>query len=549
MLTVQLDQAGTAQFQQLTETLGEAQATAHLGLLALRKHCQGDFAYFCRMILGYTDMNAEHEALCEFLQHDPATLKLILMPRYTFKSSILTIGKTLWDLLRDPNERILIASDAAEKAEGFLLGIKNHILGLTHGQGFRTLTWGQTWEVDPQQQTWNQSAIVIKARTRAAVEPSVDTAGLETSKVGKHYSRIRFDDLVTDKNVTTKDLMDKVEECFKKSGSLLDPSGSTDLGGTRWHFGDLYGRLLAEYRGRPGFAVFHRKAYEGERYFFADIGKNSLTPARLAEKLATQKTRLFSALYQNEPTSAEDQTFKAEHFRFYTAAKDAAFWAWAQQLYITCVLDAIPPPTSDHGDDAALTVVGTDADQVMYALDAVAGRLTVEQQIEHGLALHARWRFRKFGLETNAFQRMIRSALDLKLAERRRSPAWRPFSIVEFSGITQGNKEQRIQGLQPWHRQGLLRLPGERLELLSGVWSRLAYQMMEFPHSQHDDLLDSLAYHLQLKQPGTATNRPEEYPYGSAKWFERHYWLPREQARQRSLPRRQRGAVPQLAFS
>ena len=510
---------------------------------------RGSLRLFCREILHYTDMNAEHDALCEFLQEHPARTKLILMPRYTFKSSIVTMGHSLWLLLRDANERILLCSDAAEKAEGFLLGIKNHILGLTSGGDFRKLTHQQPWEVDPQQQSWNQSAIVIAARTQAQVEPSIDTAGLETSKVGKHYSRIKFDDLVTDKNVTTKELMDKVEECYKKSLSLLQPSGSVDLCGTRWHFGDLYGRLLAEYAGRPDFAIFHRKASEGQRYFFQDIGKDSLTPEFLATKRSTQGTRLFSCLYQNEPVDDETATFKAADFRFYQVTHNESFDRWVATLYVTCVLDPIPPPTSDHGDDAAITVVGTASDHTMFLLDAVSKRMSPEQQIEDVLSLHAKWRFRKFGLETNAFQRMVKSMLEHRLRTLRQQPTYHPFEIVEFSGITQGNKERRIEGLEPWHRQGLLKFPGEKLELLTGVWSTLAYQMLQFPHSQHDDLLDSLAYHLQVKQAGYDTPQRVEYPVTSAAWYEREIWA-KEQVRviQRQ-PRWRRPPMPQLAFS
>lgn len=513
-------------------------------LAKLTVQCKRDFAFFCRRILGYADMNAEHDALCEFLQQSPARVKLILMPRYTFKSSIVTIGQSLWRLLNDPNERILLCSDAAEKAEGFLLGIKNHILGLTGQEGFRRLTAAQPWEVDPQRHAWNQSAIVIAARTQAQVEPSIDTAGLETSKVGMHYSRIVFDDLVTDKNVTTKELMDKVEECYKKSLSLLQPSGSVDLCGTRWHFGDLYGRLLAEYRGRRDFALFHRRAVEGSgartRYVFQDIGKDSLTPEFLANKKATQGTRLFSALYQNEPTDDETATFKAADFRFYPAQPAR----WRETLYVTGVLDAIPPPTSDHGDDAAITVVGTDRTHTLFLLDAVAGRFTPDRQLDEVLRLHAQWGFRKFGLETNAFQRVLKTELERRLMTLRGSQGWTPLTIVEFQGVTQGNKEQRIQGLQPWHERGLLRFPGERLESLTGVWSALAWQMLEFPHSRKDDLLDSLAYHLQLKQVGFDQPQQAEYPVTSAAWFEREQWK-QMQARWR----RPWQPLPELAFS
>jgi len=539
-----LNQAERDKYLELLEQVGPERAKVDWLTAKVILQNKRNFIHFCRHTMGYKEMNREHEALCEFLQYHPARIKLILMPRYTFKSCIVTIAHSLWCLLNDVNERILLYSDAAEKAEGFLLGVKNHILGLVEGQGFRQLTHQRCWEVDPQKQSWNQSAIVVAVRTQAQVEASIDTAGLETSKVGKHYSRIKFDDIVSDKNVTTKDLMDKTEECIKKSQSLLTPSGFMEFAGTRWHFGDAYGRMIAEYKGRPDFAVFHRKAFEGEHYFFANIGKDSLTPDFLARTKASQGTRLFSCLYQNTPVDDETATFKVVDFRFYQPAPTEAFKQWVSQLYITCVLDAIPPPTSDHGDDAAITVVGTDAEHTMFLLDAVASRMSPEQQIEEVLALHLHWRFRKFGLETNAFQKMLKSMLELRLRELRAKPHYHPFEIIEFSGVTQGNKERRIEGLQPWHEQGLLRFPGRSVERLTGVWSKLAYQMIEFPHSQHDDVLDSLAYHPQLKQAGSTTLEAVGFPYTSAAWFEQEQL--KQLARQ---PRWKRRPLPELAFN
>lgn len=482
------------------------------GRVYLQERSKQDFTWFCREVLGYADLNAEHDALCTFLQHDPSLIKLILMPRYSFKSSVGTVGYILWRLLNNPNERWLITSDSTEKAEGFLVGLKNHLLGQSATSKFRAVAGH--WEVDPKRGVWNQSALVIAPRTQAQVEPSVDTAGLETSKVGKHYDGIIWDDLVTDKNVTTKDLMDKVSDCYRKAQSLLKPGGQNILLGTRWHEGDLYGRMIAE----KSCAVFLRDAEvgpTGQPYPFADIG---LTKEFLAKQKREQGTRIFSCLYKLAPQDDETRVFKATDFRFYNPAKTDAFKQWVSQLFITCVLDPIPPPTSDHGDDAAITVVGTDADHCLYLLDAVAGRMTPEQQIEEVLALHATWHFKKFGVETNAFQRMIKSMLEQRLKETRQRPAFQPFSIIEFQGVTQGNKEQRIQGLQPWHEQGLLKLPGEKLELLQDVYSQLAFQMLQFPRSPKDDLLDSLAYHLQLKQAGSVQVAPHDLPHGSAAW-------------------------------
>ena len=499
---------------------------------------------FCQEVLGFHDLIPPHRQLCEFLQHDQTKTKLILMPRYSFKSSLCTIGYSLWRLVRQDDLRILIYSHSNAKAEGFLNDIKNHILGLNAQSKFREI-YGP-WESDPKKGVWNQAAIVVSSRSTAHAEPSVDTAGIETGKVGAHYDLIILDDIVSAENVTTKDQMDKVVECYRASRSLLKPGGEVLVVGTRWHFGDLYGRLLEEQKSGAPIATLIRAAEEDGTYPFSENG--TLTKEFLAEQKRIQGSYKYSVLYQNAPTDDETATFQLSDFRFYNPAKTDAFKTWVQTLFITAVLDAIPPPTSDHGDDAAITVVGTDHEHTMFLLDAVAGRLTPDQQIEELFSLHAYWTFRKVGLETNAFQRMFKSALDNRLTALRTTPNWKPFSIVEFSGITQGNKEQRIQGLQPWHERGAIRFPGTSVETLTGDWSKLAYQMIQFPHSAKDDLVDSLAYHLQLKQAGALHPTPTEIPFTSAAWFEREQQKEEIQVMARR-PRWTRTRVPELSFS
>jgi len=312
---------------------------------------------------------------------------------------------------------------------------------------------------------------------------------------------------------------------------------------TRWHFGDLYGRLLVEHRGDSRLALFHRKAHEGERYFFQDIGKDSLTPEFLAQKRASQGSYLFSALYQNDPVDDETATFKVSNFTFYDRA------TLPTGLYITCCLDPIPPHEGTRGDDAALTVVGTDHALTLYILDIVAGRLQPSEQIDALFALHTKWHLNAFGVETNAFQKVMRRDIEFRYKEERlRNPNFRFFHIEEFVGSSLPNKEHRIRGLQPYHERGALKFPGTSVETLTGFYRDLAYQMLQFPKSLKDDLVDSLAGNIVLHRPGTQHETPQTIPYTSAAWFERELQQEHVQVMARR-PRWTRTSVPELSLS
>ena len=101
--------------------------------------------------------------------------------------------------------------------------------------------------------------------------------------------------------------------------------------------------------------------------------------------------------------------------------------------------------------------------------------------------------------------------------------------------------------LQPYHERGAVKFPGKKFELLQGVFNDLAWQMKDFPNASHDDLLDSLAYHLPLIRKGGMVKKAE-LPYNSPAWLERREYE-NELKKMSYLPRRFRGTPAPLAFS
>lgn len=505
-------------------------------LVARMRPALTDLAHFCRVVLGYREMIGQHDELCQFLQR-PGSLKLILAPRHSFKSCMSTMGYTLWRLARDPNLRILIYSDTNEKAEAFLEEIKNHIEGKKARSEFRDL-FGP-WETDAKSGVWNKSAITIRPRTSAAAEPSVDTAGIETSKVGRHYDLIIFDDVVTDKNITTPELMQKVIQVFQKAHALLKPDGDVIVVGTRWHFGDLYGLLLSDPVKFPHLQVYKTSAEGDGTYPYAAIG---LTQEKLAYYKGLYGTAVYSAIMQNEPTDDETALFKVQDFAFYQEVP--------QHLFITCGLDPIPPHDSTTGDDAALTIVGTDAEMNMYVLDILAGRLQPSEQVDALFRLHATWGIRTLVIETNAWQRTLVKDIELRVQqERRTNPHFRLFHVEEITRGSTTSKHLDIRGLQPYHERGALRLKGTKLELLTGDMKKLAFQMQQYPNAVHDDVLDSLSMHVAVHRAGDISVPTTEAPWGSAAWYEKEIWAKQQWKDIKSKPRWARPPVPQLAFN
>ena len=485
-----------------------------------------DFGYFCEKVLGYResveygyyDLTQEHRELCRFMS-GPGMSKMVLMPRYSFKSAIVTCGYTMWELIRNPNLRILIYSDSAGKASGFLQDIKNHIMGQAPNSEFRK--YFPRWETDPHSGKWNDSEILIRAREIALREPTVDTGGIDTSKVGKHFDLIFFDDIVSDLNVTTKDQMDKVHNCYKKALSLLKPGGKIVVCGTRWHHGDCYGRIIAENRDKSNFKVFIRDAEEkrGGRLIFSSIG---LTREFLDYQRKEQGSYLYSCLYRLNPVDDETALFKESGFRFYKPAG-----LDKNRFYITGTCD----PAGEGEDFTAVTVVGTDCHRRMYLLDAVCQHMNPDQIVSQVIRLNYKWGFDRFSCEKNFFQGMLQKEFRRQEEDHRKNANYKPFSFHEdIISTSKARNFNRVLSLQPYHERGDLFFPNHSenpsLNTLNSVYAELAHQMLQFTidgsKSPHDDLLISLSQHIGIIAQGKSS-ADKEPPVTSAAWFEREY--------------------------
>ena len=481
----------------------------------------GSFIYFCKEVLGYKktpdygeykDLTKEHEELCDLLQKKTNKSKLVLMPRFSFKSGVVTIGYSLWRLLRDPNIRILIYSDSATKAQGFLQGIKNHVEGKAPNSRFREFY--PKWETDQHKGKWNESQIIISPRKVSHKEPSVDTGGIESSKIGMHYDLIIFDDIVSDLNTTTKAQMDKIHDCYKKSLSLLKPGGDVIITGTRWHYGDAYGRLIAENKERENFDVFIKDAEavndEGE-LLFSSIG---LDRTFLDYQRVNQGSYIYSCLYRNNPVDDETALFKIDDFQYYEITPE-----FHKNMFITCACD----PAGEGEDFTAITVVGTDKNKNLYVLDATNKHLKPNQIIDEIIRLNYKWGFDRFAIEKNFFKGMLEAELRRAIEEESKNKQFKPFSVEEVIASVKQRTFTRVLSLQPYHERKAIHLPGKSFNMLPQVFSELAFQMIQFTidgsKSPNDDLLISLALHVAISIPGGDPAK-EGPPPTSAAWIE-----------------------------
>lgn len=485
-----------------------------IGKIAQR--CRYDLFYLAKYILGYDKMETHvHEDLCAYtrpllptilppeytLPQETGQRKglesqftrsnnnlLLLMPRGTFKSSVVTIGFSLQFILNDANCRILIDSETYGKARAFMMEIKGHLeMNDKYRAVFKAIHGKFPNEAKAKNDLlWNTEEINIAARTRWRKEPTFSCGAIDRTRNGMHYDLIICDDLHSETNVTNKDQIDKVIDHWKLAYSLLDPNRPMVIIGTRWHELDLYQKILDDERDR--FNILVKRAINADgSLLFPEV----LDQAFLDRTKKTQGTSMFYKQYMNEPVDDDNATFK----RSYIVRIP---WNEVQDRPINWFLSIDPSYEGEYSDYAALVVAGMDYMRNIYVRHIVRRKMTYSDIINSIFDLHNRFKVRKILLETVATQKSIMYEL---LNEQKRRGYWLPIEEIRSRDHT---KEERIRGLAPLYEFGHIYHIKECPEL-----DEMEYELLRFPTGKHDDIIDALASVLEFATAPPATRTPD----------------------------------------
>jgi len=452
--------------------------------------------FFCKDILGYSSMEKPtHGKICDMLDGNSKKRKLILVPRGSFKTSIITVGYALRSFIKDPNVRIMLeASKYDPNALRYLQNIKAIV------ENNPTINWLYG---DMKGERWRDTELTVKRQIQHK-EPTVSCGSIEVTSVGFHFDKIICDDLVTDTNIGTKEQLAKTIEHLKGLFNILEPNGELIVVGTRWHFGDMYGYIIKEMQ--KEFDIYVEKAIRdnGTLYFPQRLTKDYL---QMQKKL--EGAYVFSCQYQNSPVNPEDQLFKT--IPTYNSLDEVP-----KDLHISLIVD---PAISlaEKADDTAFSVCGTSAHEDMYVLEDLAGKYNPKEIIDTIFYLHKKWGCDSIGIETVAFQKALKFFCEQEEIKRGiRLP------MIELKTETNKSKFMRIQALQPFF---------ERRQILVKIsMTELIDQLRMYPKSPLVDRVDALAYQLQLTQKPFMNQLPKDlYPDEKLPWIARRHKIRREE--------------------
>lgn len=463
---------------------------------AKKSYYSNNFYEFNRDILQWPDLYEPlHRKVCDFVQNNWKKKKLlILLPRGTFKSSVVTVGFSLWRIAQNPDERILISNATYPMAVSFLGQIKKHIQG---NDTFKQV-FGQLYVPS---ETWREDRISIqKEKAFESKEPTIWAYGMGGNLVGSHFSIAILDDVVARENIGTKDQIEKTKNFYKDVLDLVDPMPGGHrpmlVIGTTWHWDDLYNWIQDPKNNIiDDFEVLRLPAYEGEWKKGKLLFPNRLDWKSMQKLKDQQGVYHFSAQYLLNPVPEENQTFKPPFKTF----EETDLEGFNLRTFMT-----VDPAISDSetADYSAIVIVSVDKDNVWYIRDIWRGQVLPNPLINQIFLMYQKWKPVSVGLETVAFQRVLQYQINDEMKKR---GIFIP--IKELKHSTQ-SKEERIRGLQPRYEIGSIFHP-QRTSV--PLVEYLEDELQRFPRAKNDDMIDALASQLELAFPAQQREQRSNY--------------------------------------
>lgn len=506
-------------------------------LLKVRQLARTDLLYFCNTILGYKDVSrAVHGEIIDHLQHFPGgretvdeagipTLvpfckiwelegnrnRLIVFPRGHLKTTVITIAHIIQWIINYPDIRIALSMAIGDQTKKVMGEIQGHFkFNTTFRRVFpdfcppakKAADWG------------NQEEFTVAARRRHRKEPTVCLITIGKVMAGSHYDVVKNSDLVDEVNAKTPGGLADVQRHFGGMNPLIERYsiaegekgiryGFQDVEGTIYDFGDLHVKLaggpdsLTRLREGPTELVngWHCLIRGARKKDGTTLWMDRFPPDELSriEALPEVSPQQFSSQWLSNPIPPEGGLCDAKDIVFLSRQVINDLMP-RLRLHCTIDLHGLEPAKNDN-DYTVLTVGGFDRDGRLYVTDIRRGRYTPDQVIWHIFNIHQQYRIVDFKIEKDAHARVLLPFLQREASKRQRFP-----TMVPLKRDTHVSKQQRIRGLQPWFKSGIIRFADDL-----GCKTDLILEVMQFPSQSsgvHDDILDTLCDMMVNQEKG-----------------------------------------------
>jgi hypothetical protein len=415
-------------------------------LSGIRALCQSDLFYL--LVRGCNRVDMLHPfvlARCREVETDPDGY-LDLWSREHFKSSIITFGLTVKDILNDPEITIGFFSETATIASKFLIQIKTEF---ENNQLLKDAFPDILYQ-NPQSEArvWNTDAIIVKRKTNPK-EPTLEAQGLISMKVGAHYSLMIYDDVITANSVSTPEMIKKINDYFELSLSQSKEGGKKRFIGTRYSYSDTYQMMI------------EREIAIPRIYAATDDGTPDGNPVLFTKEYWEQKkkennTFNLSCQYLQNPHSGDG--------KFFDISEIVPYDIRPYKLNVIIIID--PAKSMKKGScNTAMLVIGIGASKKKYLLDGMIHKMSLIDRWENLKLLYFKWKNDPgVGSVQVGYETYGSGSVDVEyFEEQMRKEQMVSFKIqpLEKSLTGSSRKKDRIERLQPDLNSGSIFFPFE----------------------------------------------------------------------------------------
>ena len=400
--------------------------------------------------------------------------------REGYKSTIITFGKTIQDILNNPDITIGIFSHTRPIAKGFLDQIKRELESNTMLKDL----FPEIFYKEPQKESpsWSLDGGIIVKRKANPKEKTIEAWGLvDGQPTSKHFSLLIYDDVVTIESVTTPEQIKKVTDAWALSLNLGAKGGVKRYVGTRYHFNDTYKTILER---KAAFVRKHPATDDGTM-----TGKSVFLEAKdLMDKRREMGPYIFSAQMLLDPVADRAMGFKQEWLNYYHQTQDDIKNKWTLNKYLLVDPASKKKKSSDY---TVMAVIGLAMDNNYYLIDAVRDRMNLTERTNKVFEFVRKHNPMNVGYEEYGLQSDIEHIKFVMEQEHYR------FKITPLGGKL--SKEDRIRRLVPVFEQARFWLPGQLLfrdcEKTPRDFTKefVDDEFLAFPVSTHDDMLDCVS--------------------------------------------------------
>lgn len=254
--------------------------------------------FFLKFIAGYSgpydDLDTSlHLDMCNFYQltSEPGTWSAMFLPRFHLKSTIGTHGSNTWELVRNPDLSIVMASSIIDRALEFM-----HVTQRTFDQN-EFFAWLYPQKVPrANQPRWNDSEMTVPDRTRNRPEPSIKPIAAGGSTQGVHGLLMKIDDIIGDKDLDSQrmsaaSMLQRKNWLRSNINTILSDwvRGRVFVAGTRYATDDAYDFMFDSIKHKYGYwsELPYRTAEKGKWHIYYRMGEENghiIMPQRVSRE-------------------------------------------------------------------------------------------------------------------------------------------------------------------------------------------------------------------------------------------------------------------------